>query len=149
MRPDWVAPPQLLVQNAIGLVKHKLVGYTGVSVIALGFDLVIFSANVANGLNHTLAAALGYLSGLVVHFLLSRQLVFGSKAQDKRVVVEALGYLFSGLAGLIITSGVVFLVSDIMGLGSVIAKAVAVVFSFVSVYLMRSRVVFRWKGGGA
>jgi putative flippase GtrA len=147
MPREQIVSPLALIQNAFSLVKHKLIGYTGISIIALGFDLVIFSANVANGLNHTFAAALGYVCGLVVHFLLSRHLVFGSKARGKRIFVEALGYLLSGLAGLIITVGVVFLASDIIGLGSAISKAAAVLFSFVCVYLMRSRIVFGWKGG--
>jgi putative flippase GtrA len=145
MQHKSVAGVSLLKQNAIQFVSSKLFGYAGVSVVALGCDVAIYSANVASNMNHTLAAALGYMSGLLVHFLLSRRLVFNSQARGKGAVLEALGFLISGFAGLAITSSVVFLVSDVLNLGSVIAKLAAIIASFSAVYLMRSKIVFKWR----
>jgi putative flippase GtrA len=140
---EKVASFDFLRANAFQILKSKLFGYAGVSVVALGCDVAIYSANVIGHMNHTLAAAFGYVAGILVHFLLSRRLVFKSQAQGKDEALEALGFAMSGLAGLAITSSVVFVVSDVLHMGSVLAKAAAVFLSFAAVYLMRSRVVFK------
>jgi putative flippase GtrA len=145
MRLEKVVSFDFLLANALPILKSKLFGYAGVSIVALGCDVAVYSANVIGQMNHTMAAAFGYISGLLVHFLLSRRLVFRSQAQGQSGVVEALGFLATGVAGLAITSCVVFVVSDLIGLGSVVAKIAAVLMSFAAVYFMRNNFVFRPK----
>lgn len=140
---EKVATFDFLSHNALQFLKSKLFGYIGVSVVALGCDVAVYSSNVMGHMNHTLAAALGYISGLLVHFLLSRRLVFGSLAVGKEGALEALGFLASGLAGLAITALTVWLISGVLGLGSVVAKIAAVGASFFGVYLLRSKIVFK------
>jgi putative flippase GtrA len=141
MPPDTIALPDLW-QRISKVISAKLIGYAGISVLALGCDVAIYSANVTQDRNHTLAAILGYTAGLLVHFLLSRKLVFKSKAKGKHELLEALGFALSGIAGLAITAGVVFVSTELLHLGPAISKIIAVGTTFGGVYLLRSNFVF-------
>jgi putative flippase GtrA len=125
------------------LLTRKRVSYVAISVLALGCDVALYSWNVANGQNHTFAAALGYVAGLIVHFILSRRVVFQSTADGQAGITEALGFILSGFVGLAITACAMFVSTEILDLGTLVAKAVAVALSFVGVYLLRSRIIFK------
>jgi putative flippase GtrA len=120
----------------------KLFGYTGVSALALCLDFAIYSWLIFGGINTVLAAALGYLSGLAVSYVFTRSLVFKSKRVGKEAAGEALGFAMTGIVGLAITSGVVAICTHVFDLGPSLAKLAAVGFSFTTVFLMRSQLVF-------
>ena len=131
-----------LQQTVISLIKTKLFSYAGISALALACDVAVYSTGVKLGVNHTVSAAIGYVLGLVLHFALSRRLVFKSQTTGKGAAVEAIGFALSGLAGLIMTSGVVYFATEVLDLGPVISKIAAVGSSFLAVYLLRSQFVF-------
>jgi putative flippase GtrA len=128
----------------ISLIRTKLFSYAGISGLALACDVAIYSFGVKLGVNHTVSAALGYIGGLILHFALSRRLVFKSQAKGREAAMEAIGFVVSGVAGLIITSGVVYAGTEVLHLGTIASKAAAVALSFFGVYLLRSRFVFKW-----
>lgn len=117
--------------------------YIGASVVSLGIDFAVFMAALSLGMPPALAAATGYISGIVCHWAISTRLVFAA-----RVATSATGrrqqqalFVLSALVGLGITTGIVGL-GSYFGLDPRIAKGVAIVVSFQATYVLRKKVVF-------
>jgi putative flippase GtrA len=123
-------------------VVPQLSRYTIVSAMALAFDFGVFLALNAAFRLPTLAGVIGYGCGIVLHYFLSRHFVFlatRSKKSAHRLFTE---FVASGLIGLAVTAGVIALATTVLGWGPIVAKIVAVVASFVGVYLIRRTIVF-------
>jgi hypothetical protein len=78
----------------------------------------------------------------IVHYTLSVFFVFADQDTGKsqrRLISE---YVLTGGAGVLITSAVIFAVVDLAGLPPFVGKGVAVVITFVVVYIMRAGYVF-------
>ena len=117
--------------------------YIGASVASLGVDFAIFMAMLSLGLTPALAAACGYIAGIVCHWVISSRMVFVGQVATvgaARRQQQAL-FLLSALVGLGITTGIVGLGSR-YGLDPRIAKGIAIVVSFQATYVLRKRVVF-------
>ena len=117
--------------------------YIGASAASLGVDFALFMAALSLGMPPALAAASGYMAGIVCHWLISSRVVF-----TDRVASDVAGrrqqqvlFVLSALVGLGITTGIVGLGSR-YGLDPRIAKGVAIVVSFQATYVLRKRVVF-------
>ena len=117
--------------------------YIGASAASLGVDFAIFMATLSLGLPPALAAACGYIAGIVCHWLISSRVVFVGQVSASaagRRHQQAL-FVLSALVGLGITTGIVGLGSR-YGLDPRVAKGIAIVVSFQATYLLRKRVVF-------
>jgi len=117
--------------------------YIGASVAALGIDFAIFMATLSLGLTPALAAACGYMAGIVCHWVISSRMVFIGQVASvgaARRQQQAL-FLLSALVGLGITTGIVGLGSR-YGLDPRVAKGIAIVVSFQATYVLRKKVVF-------
>ena len=117
--------------------------YVGASVVALGVDFAIFMAALSLGVPPALAAAAGYIAGIVCHWLISSRMVFTAQ-----LAATAAGrrqqqglFILSALVGLGITTGIVGMGSR-YGLDPRLAKGVAIVVSFQATYMLRKKVVF-------
>jgi putative flippase GtrA len=110
---------------------------------ALGLDMGLFMAALALGVPPVAAAALGYCSGIVAHWLLSSRTVFvghlAEKGSPRRQ--QQLLFLGSALIGLAITMGIVGL-GQKLHVDPRLAKIVAVGISFQVTYLLRRMLVF-------
>ena len=117
--------------------------YIGASVVALVADTGLFLL-LLGWLQPTLAAAGGYVFGILVHWLISSRVVFVeqtatvARLRRKQKVL----FLASALAGLALTVGIVG-VGDLAWFDPRLAKAIAIVVSFQATYLLRKRIVFR------
>lgn len=110
---------------------------------ALAVDMSLFMALFHLGLFPAAASALGYMSGIAAHWLLSSRAVFTDTVAQRgrgRDRQKAL-FLGSALVGLAITTVTVGL-GDFAGLDPRLAKLVAIAISFQATYLMRKKVVF-------
>jgi putative flippase GtrA len=117
--------------------------YIGASVVSLGVDFAVFLAALALGMPPALAAATGYVSGILCHWAISSRLVFAAQVADSaagRRQQQAL-FVISALVGLGITTAIVGIGSR-YGLDPRLAKGVAIVVSFQATYLLRRKVVF-------
>jgi len=117
--------------------------YVAASAASLGVDFAIFMLAMSVGVPPALAAACGYIVGIVCHWLISSRMVFiGQVAEDaaSRRNQQAL-FVLSALVGLGITTGIVGLGSH-YGLDPRIAKAMAIIVSFQATYVLRKKVVF-------
>jgi putative flippase GtrA len=100
-------------------------------------------AALSAGMPPALAAACGYIAGIVCHWLISSRLVFVGRVAGEsagRRQQQAL-FVLSALVGLGITTGIVGLGSR-YGLDPRIAKGIAIVVSFQATYMLRKKVVF-------
>lgn len=124
------------------MLSHTYLRYIGASVAALGVDVGCFLALHAAGLAAIVASGLGYTAGIVAHWLLSSRAVFTeSVARGERRIAQQALFLTSALVGLGITMGVVGMATA-LGFDPRLAKAVAVVVAFQSVWLLRRHIVF-------
>jgi putative flippase GtrA len=122
--------------------------YSAISGLSLGLDIAVFVALTWMAVTGAaLAGALSCMAGLVLHYALSVTLVFDAAATGKshgRLIAE---YALTGVMGFVITISAIFFVTDVAGAPAIIGKLVGVGLTFVSVYLVRSGVVFAPKGG--
>lgn len=125
------------------LLDQVYLRYVAASAVSLGVDFAVFMLAMSAGVPPALAAACGYMVGIVCHWLVSSRMVFvGQVAQDavNRRHQQAL-FVLSALVGLGITTGIVGLGSR-YGLDPRIAKGFAIVVSFQATYVLRKKVVF-------
>lgn len=124
------------------MLRQMYTRYVGASVVSLGVDSAIFMAALSLGTRPALAAATGYIAGIVCHWAISSRFVFAEQMATTAAgrQQQAL-FVLSALVGLGITTGIVGMGSH-LGLDPRIAKGVAIVVSFQATYILRKRVVF-------
>ena len=116
--------------------------YIAVSAGALGVDLGVYFVGLSTGVAAALAAAIGYLSGVAVHWILSSRLVFDDVAQRGRARTKQKAlFLTSAFIGLGLTVAIVALATR-FGFDPRVAKLVAVAVSFQTTYFLRRTIVF-------
>jgi putative flippase GtrA len=126
------------------LRQFTLLRYAIASLGALAIDYGSFLALLDIKVQPAPASALGYMLGIIAHWLLSSRKVFADQiapAGRARTRQKAL-FLFSALVGLALTTLIVGLATRI-GVDPRIAKLFAIVTSFTATWLLRQRVVFR------
>ena len=127
----------------------RLVRYLLASIGALAVDMGCFLALLSAGVWPAGASAIGYCAGIVAHWLLSSRTVFADTVAARglaRTRQKAM-FVISALLGLVLTSGIVW-AADAAGIDPRAAKLVAIVVSFATTWVLRSRIVFR-TGDGA
>lgn len=116
--------------------------YIVVSALALGVDMSAYLAALQLDMAAAIAAAVGYMLGVAVHWILSSRLVFDEVAERglARTKQKAL-FLTSAVFGLGITVTIVGGATH-FGLDPRLAKLIAIAISFQTTYLLRRKVVF-------
>ena len=126
----------------VARLMPELSYYTIVSAIALGIDVVAFSAFTGAGTPARWAGVVGYSIGLVVHYILSARYVFDTRGSTKTAFRRFVEFVISGTIGLGITWLAIAIAVDLMHLPALIGKGAAVAVSFVVVFLLRRGIVF-------
>ncbi len=123
--------------------RFTITRYLTASVIALAFDVALFASLVALAIDPTIASAAGYCAGIVVHWLVSANVVFLGKTRDGAALhIQRALFAGSALVGLGITVATVELLVR-MGVHPIPSKGAAIGISFVAVYGLRKWGVFR------
>lgn len=120
----------------------QLSRYTVVSLVALCVDLAIYRGLTVGGARAVSAGVVAYLIGGVVHYVLSAQFVFDVAASSKPAARRFGEFWLSGVLGLAITAGMIWIGADLLKLPPMLAKLAAVGFSFVAMYIVRRNIVF-------
>ena len=117
--------------------------YLAASIVALVIDMAVLWALLAGGTPAPAASALGYSTGIVVHWLISSRIVFPAGA-----IPDGIGrwrqkglFLVSAFVGLSLTVLVVSL-GELAGLDPRLAKLPAIAISFLANYLLRKHFIF-------
>jgi putative flippase GtrA len=124
-----------------GLLSQSL-RYLAASVAALLGDLIVYAILLRAELVPATAGAVGYGSGLVLHYVLSAEWVFPDPARHRRPVPTFVAFAATGLLGLGLTTAVIGTLTDLDLCGVYAAKAIAVVVSYVAVFALRRVYVF-------
>lgn len=122
------------------MLRATFVRYMLASVCALSADMGLFLLLSRAGTTPMLAAFAGYVAGLALHWILSSRFVFigGGRATHK----QRAAFVGSALVGLAITVALVGSLT-LIGVQPAIAKMVAVVLSFLTVYAIRRYGIFQ------
>lgn len=117
--------------------------YIGASVVSLGLDFGVFLAALSLGVPPAIAAATGYVAGILCHWAISSRFVFAAQVASSSVGKRQQQALFflSAFVGLGITTGIVGIAVR-YGLDPRLAKGLAIVVSFQATYVLRRKVVF-------
>ena len=119
--------------------------YFVVSALSLVADWSLFLALTSTmQIDAGMSAWMAYLIGGVVNYMLSRRYVFRSETTGRRQLGEALLFAASCGFGSLLTGGIVHVASALLGNNA--AKCIAVMVSFITLYLIRRVAVFRVPG---
>lgn len=121
---------------------RRLLRYTGVNLASLGLDFAIFLPLTAATGVPVLAAIVAYGAAFTLNYHLSRRFVFGRDGAHKgerRLFGE---FMATGVLGVALTALVTGAGVHGFGLSPAIAKTAAVLICFVTLYIVRSRLVF-------
>jgi len=126
-----------------GFLSLTYFRYGAASVVALASDIGLFLLLLKLGFSPASAAALGYGTGIFVHWLMSSRLVFpDSRAPRGPERVRQMGlFAASALIGFTVTTGIVT-IGSFLGLLPIAAKLAAVIISFQTTYMLRKSIVF-------
>lgn len=133
-----------IVTRHSGLVR-EFVGYVAVSGTALCVDFAIYWSLLGVLRYAFLAAAGGYVFGVLTHYALSSRIVFRQRFDKRGVIEEAptvAKFFAAGFAGLTVTTLVVGLIADVMGGNPLLAKVIAAGCSFGVVFTILRLLVF-------
>ena len=124
--------------NAVA-ARFTLVRYVLASLCALCGDMLLFLALLRIDVSPTLAGAIGYTGGLLLHWMISVRSVFPSSAGPTNR--QRLGFAVSAGVGIGVTSGLISALGA-AGVTPAAAKLFAIPASFLSVYAIRKYGVF-------
>jgi putative flippase GtrA len=122
-------------------VSHALL-YTGVNLSATIVDYIVFLT-----LTHffglpILQSAIAYSVATVMNYLLTRNFVFRHDMSHKTEHRRFVEFVAVALLGLVITAIVIWVTVHQMNLPPIDGKTISVLICFVSLYYVRSRIVF-------
>lgn len=125
--------------------KQQFFKYFFVSLICLAIDFssYLFLFYVLN-IDLDISATIGYVAGLIISYFLLTKYVFSSVSRKslKFLLRRVFLFLISGTVGAISTFSVVNIIVVIFGNNVYLAKAMAVMSSFLIVFLFRKFIVF-------
>jgi putative flippase GtrA len=104
--------------------------------LAVDYAVLIFLKEVL-GAYYLLAVCGGFISGLVITYILTNKYVFGKPKGSHTVIFTLFGII--GLGGLIILNVLVWLLTGKLGLNYILSKTIATVFVFLWNFYARNK----------
>jgi putative flippase GtrA len=126
---------------------RDMIRYGAASVFALALDVgVLMLLTKGFGVGYLEAAAAGFLSGLVLIYLLSVRYVFeGRRRRAPRI--EVAGFLITGVVGLLLTEALMHLFVGRFALPVALAKAATTGVVFLFNFVSRRSLLFKSPAG--
>lgn len=136
-RPDGPVPESGRARRI-----RRLLRYTGVNLVSLLIDYGIFLLIISSLGVPVTASAVSFAVAFAVNYRLSRRFVFGTDGAHKGETRLFAEFMATGLLGIVLTA--VVTAAGIHGAGAspVVSKTAAMLICFVTLYLIRSRMVF-------
>ena len=134
-----------LAQTGIRLgLRVVYLRYVLASIVSLAVDLWLFLLLIGGGVAPTPASVIGYSAGIAAHWMLSSRAVFVARTAKCGPARHRQKLLFglSALVGLAMTAAIVALAVR-WGLDPRLAKLIAILVSFQTIWLIRRNGVFR------
>lgn len=121
---------------------RRLARYTGVNIVSVAVDYAIFLSLLRLMGMPVLASTIGHAAAFSLNYVLSRKLVFGTAGEHKGETRLFTEFMATGLLGLVLTASVTAAGIYLLGFAPILAKTVAMLLTFVTLYIVRSRLVF-------
>ena len=119
----------------------EFIRYLICSALALGADFGLYALSLRIGLPYPVAACIGFSAGLAIAYFLSVRWAFKVRAfQDARL--EFVIFAAVGVAGLLLTEGLLWVQIDLLGLNRLLAKIFASGFVFLFNFGVRKTLLF-------
>ena len=120
----------------------QFIRYAFVGGVATVVDWGVLFLATESGLYYILSAVISFIAGLAVNFALSKLLVF--KAAEAKVgsVMEFVSYGIIGVLGLLLTMGIMYVLTDIAGLHYMLSKITATVLVLFWNYIARKKLLY-------
>jgi putative flippase GtrA len=111
------------------------------SAVALAVDMSVLRSLAATGIHYELAAALGFMAGATVAYLLSVRFVFRFR-HLARPSMEFASFVALGAAGLLVNAAAMAVAVGAAGLGLTTAKLLAAGCTFATNFTLRRQFLF-------
>jgi len=122
---------------------REAVLYFLVSIMALGFDMGVFSfALRVLHASWSLAATAGFLAGVGLAYLLSVRWVFRARTYRRQQRMEAISFVAIGVIGLLITQLILWLTIEKMDWNPELSRLGAAGVTFVFNFTVRKLILF-------
>ncbi len=123
-------------------MKKEFLLYTAISGVAWLLDVaVLYLAALYLDMPVFLAAAIAYMIGLIVHYMLSIRYVFTYRQLADKPRAEILLYALTGVVGIVLSAGIVHIGSQLQ-LPLIWSKIAATLITFVVVFIIRKVTLF-------
>jgi putative flippase GtrA len=123
-------------------LSHAL-RYTGVNILACVVDVSIFLLLNSLIAAPTIASCIGYATGIVANYHLTKHFVFHDHVTNKSGRRMFLEFMATGLVGLTLTAVMTGLGVHYLALSPELSKLISLLTCFVVLYFMRAWLVFR------
>ncbi|MGE4443313.1 MAG: GtrA family protein [Desulfomicrobium sp.] len=116
-------------------------GVVGLLAFVLDFS-ILFIFTEFLGVNYLLAAALGFISGLLLNYVLSLVWVFKKKCYDSRWKEFSI-FALIGVGGLVLNELIIWLFTEEFGLHYTVSKIISTIVVFLYNFGLRKFILFR------
>ena len=116
--------------------------YAFVGGIATIVDWAVLYILTTMGMYYLVSTVFAFFAGLAVNFLLSKLLVFSASEAKVGKVGEFVAYAIIGAMGLLITMGIMYLLTDIVGMYFMLSKVIATVIVLAWNYIVRKKLLY-------
>ena len=115
-------------------------GFVALISLVVDFGSLVFIKEILH-IHYILAAILAFIGGLIVNYTLSRMWVFHSSKLDNR---KKEFFIFSviGIIGLLLTTLILWILTDIFGIYYIISKIIATILIYFWNFGIRKKVLF-------
>lgn len=141
-----IAPPSVrdgpLGRQSFSYRLRRLLRYIGVNMASVALDYAIFLSLLPVLGMPVLASTIGHAAAFSLNYVLSRSLVFfddGAHKGQRRLFAE---FMATGVFGIALTASVTAAGLYVLALSPIVAKTMAMLLTFVTLYIIRSRLVF-------
>lgn len=125
----------------VRVMSPEFVRYFGASVVALAVDTTVLLA-LSRVMHYTIAAAIGFLVGSLVHYVVVVRFVFRKRRLEARRWLEATLFVTIGIGALVANVSTIALCVEWLGAPLLLAKMVAAGVSFLLAYGGRKAALF-------
>ncbi len=142
MRTSQETAFSVLFRNGTNNTAVQLLRYTVVGGCAFAFDFsCLFFLTSYCHLHYLVSAAIAFLVGLAVNYILSVAWVFNRRRMDSRLS-EFVVFALIGLGGLLLNEVFIWFFTEVLLLFYLVSKAISTVLVYLYNFLVRKFVLF-------
>ena len=127
---------------SLGVLAREVFWYTAASAVALVVDLAALVLLTEAGVHYLVAATVAFLLGMLVVYLASVCWIFDWRTHRDRKHIEVAVFLGTGVVGLLLNLGIMWLLTSVLGVFYLFSKLVSVGFVFTWHFISRRLMLF-------